>query len=287
MSAAADAHLTGDQRIASECFHRANIPELWDWLYPAWEKCHLNVLEKKPVGDTRIVPNASRDPQRRLNSAQKARVLARDGFRCRYCGIPVIRKAIRDIAVRHYPEAVPWDRANPRERHMGFQALWLQFDHVVPHCHGGASDEENSVISCSLCNFGKDQYTLRQLNLEDPRAREPVPVAWDGLERMRTEATKNKHTTATRSTHLARREKIVTQGNGERRQSYFFPRAWISAGYFYTMPINGKQRWFKLSPSVEAEPVMRSGVSGCRLVCSPQLLTRRGLSPEAHIDSAD
>ncbi|MEI6536720.1 MAG: DUF6508 domain-containing protein, partial [Verrucomicrobiaceae bacterium] len=41
------------------------------------------------------------------------------------------------------------------------------------------------VVSCAVCNFGKDKHTLRQLDLIDPRDRPPVPTDFDGLERFR------------------------------------------------------------------------------------------------------
>ena len=113
-------------------------------------------------------------------------VLRRGGYRCRYCGIPVVHADIRKTASRLYPEAVVWDSRDPARQHAGFQCLWLQFDHVVPHSHGGRSTPDNVVISCALCNFGKDRFTLRQLDLEDPRSREPDPMDYDGLERLRS-----------------------------------------------------------------------------------------------------
>jgi hypothetical protein len=50
----------------------------------------------------------------------------------------------------------------------------------VPHSHGGRSSSENVVISCALCNDGKDKYTLRQLDVADPRITPPAPsrTAW-------------------------------------------------------------------------------------------------------------
>jgi hypothetical protein len=53
------------------------------------------------------------------------------------------------------------------------------------HSRGGRSSESNVVVTCALCNFGKDKYTLRQLDVADPRLTEPVPCEWDGLERFR------------------------------------------------------------------------------------------------------
>ena len=218
----------------------------------------------------------------------KAAVLARDGYRCRYCGIPVIDASIRKIARELYPHAVPWKDNDEREQHAAFQCFWLQYDHVVPHSHGGSSSEDNIVVTCALCNYGKDGYTLRQLGISDPRLRPPEPVSWDGLERLRV-------CTPTRpaprkapyvALETAARAPTPTP-NPARSSAFFLPEAWISSGYLNTPPIDGKQRWFKLGPEVIAEPAVRNGVGGCRLFCDPAQFQRRRLSPEAFLDPED
>jgi 5-methylcytosine-specific restriction endonuclease McrA len=148
----------------------------------------LNVVVPIPGGDSQEVSKDLRDPDRSIAPATRAAVLLRDGYRCRYCGIPVVHADIRKLARRLYPDAVPWDQFDPKKQHAGFACLWMQFDHVVPHSHGGHSSLDNVVISCALCNYGKDKYTLRQLNLADPRQTPPVSSTWDGLERFRKPA---------------------------------------------------------------------------------------------------
>lgn len=40
----------------------------------------------------------------------------------------------------------------------------------------------NLVTSCQSCNYGKYNYTLEQLGLDDPRIRPPSPFSdWTGL----------------------------------------------------------------------------------------------------------
>ncbi|WP_137110630.1 HNH endonuclease [Rhodobacter sp. SY28-1] len=278
LSQAADAHLSGELKSAEALIHEANNPALWAWLYPEWEKCHLNVIDKLPHGDTTPVPKSERDTKRFLTSSDKVALLKRDGYRCRYCGCPVISPEVRKLICRLYPAAAPWDENSPTNRHMGLQALWLQFDHVVPYSHGGCSDVQNSVVSCALCNFGKDKYTLLQLGLEDPRLREVVQVNWDGLNRLlavATPPTKLKFPTPTGSLTVNPVRPIGT---------YFIPGAHISAGYLFTPPIAGKERWFKLGPEVEATQADRRGAVGCVLKCAPNLLIRRGLSPDQFAD---
>ncbi|HSF96943.1 MAG TPA: HNH endonuclease [Thermohalobaculum sp.] len=186
MSSAVDLHLEGNTAQAARHFRHADSPIVWEWLNSAWTGIRQHVVDPNPEGDTRIIPKAERDPDKTIRSEIRHAVLKRDGFRCRYCGIPVVHADIRKIAVKLYPDVVVWDSRDAAKQHAGFQCLWLQFDHVEPHSHGGRSTEENLVVSCALCNFGKDKHTLRQLGLEDPRLRAPDPMDYDGLERLRS-----------------------------------------------------------------------------------------------------
>jgi 5-methylcytosine-specific restriction endonuclease McrA len=61
--------------------------------------------------------------------------------------------------------------------------MWVQFDHLLPHCRGGDNSLDNMVITCAPCNFGRMQYTLDEVGLINPLTREPVRTSWDGLER--------------------------------------------------------------------------------------------------------
>ncbi len=184
LSLAVDAHISGDSKLAAQLFERANSKEAWQWLDRPWIDCHINVVHWKVEGDTSTLPSRERDPDRNIRKAIRDAVLARDGYRCRYCGLPVISADVRKLAHRLYPNAVPWVPADTKQQHAGFQVSWLQFDHVVPHSHGGRSSEENVVISCALCNFGKFNYTLKQLDIEDPRLRPPESSEFDGLTRL-------------------------------------------------------------------------------------------------------
>ena len=186
LNQAVDAHLMGDRLLAEMFFKKAEMRAVWEWLNPGWTRPDLNVVVPAPHGDTQEVSKDLRDPDRNIAPAIRSAVLQRDGYRCRYCGIPVVHVDIRKLAHRLYPDAVPWEPYDVTKQHSGFACFWLQFDHVVPHSHGGRSSPDNVVISCALCNFGKDKYTLRQLNLADPCLTPPVSSAWDGLERFRT-----------------------------------------------------------------------------------------------------
>ncbi|WP_371179699.1 HNH endonuclease [Ahrensia sp. 13_GOM-1096m] len=62
--------------------------------------------------------------------------------------------------------------------------MWLQFDHVVPHSRGRSNHQENIVVSCAPCNYGKAEYSLDELGLKDPRHTESLRTSWDGLTRL-------------------------------------------------------------------------------------------------------
>ncbi|WP_088704765.1 HNH endonuclease [Rhizobium sp. R693] len=288
LSAAAEAHLNGDREVARALFCQADMREIWNWVNPDWETPHRNVRLHKPGGDTQEIPKIERDPLRHPPLHVKAAVLSRDGYRCRYCGIPVIHADVRKIANALYPDAVPWQASDPRKQHAAFQCLWLQYDHVVPHSHGGSSTEDNVVISCALCNYGKDRYTLRQLGISDPRLRPPAPISWGGLECLRACAPPRSRPPKTSAANGDVREALAAApseiSSPAHSNAFFLPGAWIRGEYLYTPTIAGKERWFKIGPELIAEPATRNGINGCRLLCYPALFRRRGLSPEALLD---
>ena len=229
-----------------------------------------------------------RAPTREVKSA----VLARDGFRCRYCGMPVVDASIRRIAHALYPDAVPWHPTVFQQQHAAFQCLWLQYDHVLPHSHGGSSFEENIVISCHLCNFGKDRFTIRQLGISDPRLRPPEPVRWDGLERLRKFGPARARVGRSRQRADERaisdrplRAEAANKTQENKTQAFFLPGAYVQGQYLYTPPLVGKWRWFKLGSGIAADPATRNGVDGYRLTCDPEHLLRRGLAPADFLDS--
>jgi 5-methylcytosine-specific restriction endonuclease McrA len=114
--------------------------------------------------------------------AEKALLLARDGFRCRFCGIPLVRAEMRALIRNSYPEALRWGVRN-QDQHSAFQAMWLQYDHIIPHARGGTNDPSNMLVTCAPCNNGRSNLTLEEVGLSDPRERTPIHTIWDGLER--------------------------------------------------------------------------------------------------------
>lgn len=180
---AVSAHLAGRTDLAEQLIQRADMPAIREWTESIWGG-------KSPYKQSRFVLDAppvfSKDERetRKPTSSQQKLLLLRDGYHCRFCGIPLIRAEIRKRIREFYPRALVWGKPNI-EQHAAFQAMWVQYDHVLPHSRGGSSDIENLVITCGPCNFGRMESTLEEVGLIDPRTREPVRSAWDGLERFK------------------------------------------------------------------------------------------------------
>ena len=180
LDAAVSAHLESEFDLAKDLFSRTNSEAIWNWTDSIWGAnspyVHVQKLESKTEG--------RRDKERMPTAEQKAQLHQRDGFHCRFCGLPVVRPEVRKKICAAYPSQVPWGRTN-KSQHAALQAMWAQYDHVVPHSHRGKNDLDNLVVTCAACNFGKMSYTLEELSLSDPRDRPPIQSLWDGLERFR------------------------------------------------------------------------------------------------------
>lgn len=178
LDAGVSAHLSGHTSIAGNLFKLANDQKVRDWTESIWGSNSQYVK----VNKENSLHTKAKEKNRMPNAEMKRALLKRDGCHCRFCGIPVIHPDIRKLLHKLYPEAIPWGKTNASQ-HAGFQCLWLQYDHVVPHSAGGENTLDNLIITCSACNFGKMNYTLQELGLTDPRSFEPVCSFWDGLVR--------------------------------------------------------------------------------------------------------
>ena len=183
LNAAVSAHLMGRSQLAGELIRAADIPAITDFGESLWGSSsphrHYRAISGVPEASH---PKDQRAKERGPNVATKRQLLLRDGYHCRFCGIPVIRSEVRQRIRKVYPEALRWGDANAQQ-HAAFQLMWAYADHVIPHARGGDSNIANLVITCAGCNFGRRHYTLEEVGVVDPRDREPVRSTWDGLER--------------------------------------------------------------------------------------------------------
>jgi 5-methylcytosine-specific restriction endonuclease McrA len=191
LNRAVDAHLAGDRGLADALLRDANRPSVREWTESLWGSAKANPNQwqfrrVRPVaGSPPHLPKAERVQQRKPSAVEQAAIIAQYGRHCVFCGVPLIRSEVRGVFHRFYPEAVPWGSTN-QSQHAAFQALWLQFDHLLPHSQGGDNSLTNVVVTCAGCNYGRMNNTLEELGLIDPRSRIAPDDTWDGLERVLT-----------------------------------------------------------------------------------------------------
>lgn len=178
---AVSAHQLGDGRLAEYLIRLANMEEVGEWSNSLWGKRSPHVQYRGTPGAEPFLPKIERHVVRMPTLAQRHELHQRDGYHCRFCGIPVMRKEIRQGFMAAYPALSIWGRTHGMQ-HAAFQAIWAQYDHVVPRARGGDNDLNNIVVTCAPCNYGRMSYTLEEVNLVDPREQEPVRSKWDGLE---------------------------------------------------------------------------------------------------------
>lgn len=184
LNAAVDAHNLGEDVTAAKCIKMADIEIIREWTESIWGKGSPYVQYQPVAEGISAIFDAGRVKVRMPNTNEKRLIHARDGYHCRFCDIPVIRKEIRIKIMRFYPEVLSWGRTNTSQ-HAAFQAMWAQYDHLLPHSKGGTNDIENVVLTCAPCNFGRMSYTLEEVGLLDPRTQPILVSAWDGLERFK------------------------------------------------------------------------------------------------------
>ena len=117
--------------------------------------------------------------------AVERQVFKANHHHCVYCQRPVISgemlKAFRTIVG---PSIFGMGTSNAETHGLVF-AHRAVADHLDPRSNGGRTDLENLVTACYACNFGKAQFTLAEIGLEQPRA--SIEAGWDGLESLRNE----------------------------------------------------------------------------------------------------
>jgi hypothetical protein len=183
LDAAVSAHLAGEQKMASRLIMLADMAVIREWLDSVWGAKSPYTLYRPIVDAPPFVGKHGKASTRMPDTTIKRQLIERDGYHCRLCGIPVIREEVRKYLRMRYPEALRWGARNV-DQHAGFQVLWLQYDHVLPHARGGSSSLENMVVACAACNYGRMQYTLEEVGFAPIVSLKPVRSSWDGLERV-------------------------------------------------------------------------------------------------------
>lgn len=186
---AVSAHLAGRISEADALVREADVPAIAQWTESIWgtasPEIHWRIEQTSPLP---FLNRADRPTPRMPDSEVNRQIIDRDGYHCRFCGIPVIPAEVRRKLVQLYPDSARWGRLNC-DQHAALQCLWLQFDHIVPNQRGGPSTFENVVVTCAPCNFGRMEQTIEECGLFHPLERDIGPTwpgfhAWDGLTRL-------------------------------------------------------------------------------------------------------
>jgi 5-methylcytosine-specific restriction endonuclease McrA len=185
---AVSAHLAGKHALADELIRLADLTEIYEWCETLWGKAGP-FSRPLSVNHPPEIPKGQR-VKRGITVNTERELINRDGYVCRFCGIPLVRAATRQRIREVYPEALRWGGSNP-SRHAAFQAMEMHFDHVLPRSRGGSREPEKMVVTCAPCNNGRCNLTIEEVGLSDPRLRQPVRSTWDGLERFQPRLQQN------------------------------------------------------------------------------------------------
>jgi len=182
LSKAADALLVGDLAQAETLLVKADLKPLEEYRYSIAGPINPAIIRQTKL------PVFERLPSRRHSHmptlAVTRQVLARDGYRCRFCGVRVVVKEAQKTFTAALPKAARWGPRN-QDCHFGLAILRASIDHVVPFQRGGSNEPENLVTTCNPCQFGRGVFLLDEVELEDPRKYPPVIDSWDGITRLR------------------------------------------------------------------------------------------------------
>jgi 5-methylcytosine-specific restriction endonuclease McrA len=182
LTEAVAAHCGGDKRDAARLLLASDFAEIGAWYRTIVGPLNPDVHGRPP--NPPLLPLNERKQPRMPTAETKRTIIARDGTHCRFCESPVIPKDVILAISREYPQEGCWSTV-AAEQHRFFQAMTLQFDHVMPHSRGGDSSAENVVITCAACNYGRINWTVAEVALIDPRTMPIKKTLWDGLRSFR------------------------------------------------------------------------------------------------------
>lgn len=182
LARAADALLAGNRDEAVRHVEEADRSDILAWGVPVMSTANPDIIRWRPIDETTL-PRQGRIGSRNPNPKLLDAMYRRDGWRCRFCGAPVIIPDARRRMSELLPGIFRW--TNAHGDHAGFEILSGVADHVQPHSWSGPTSLDNLVSCCAPCNYGRGPALLAEMGLIDPRTRDPYPAnGWDGLSRV-------------------------------------------------------------------------------------------------------
>src|SRR5690606_28277155 len=136
-------------------------PVIGEWIDRIWLGDVPSIHAVRKIdGLPPVLAKEARFVPRNAPLAMKRALVARDGHHCRLCSIPLVRPEVRKELVRLYPNEARWTSNRAADQHRGLQVMWLQYDHIIVHSRGGETSEDNLIVTCAACNFGRAGYML-------------------------------------------------------------------------------------------------------------------------------
>lgn len=184
LSEAAECDKRDDRNGAEEAIRKADFPEIEKWTESLWGKAIPPSTLRRLVEDPQPIPKERQD-KKDVPAEMSRNLVARDGYHCRWCGIPVIPKRVRDYLKGKYGEPMRWVNSGYVE-HAAFKAMTLVEDHLIPRSRDGKTLLNNLIVSCWPCNSGRGNFMPEEMCLIRPIPAEGpwIKSNWDGLKRV-------------------------------------------------------------------------------------------------------
>lgn len=114
LDAAVSAHLAGQHDLAESLICLADMPVIREWTKSLWGTASPHIQYRVVAGAPPGLPHDQRIKVRMPTTAEKQRLHQRDGYHCRFCGIPVIRAEVRQAIKEGLSRCVAVEKQEPR-----------------------------------------------------------------------------------------------------------------------------------------------------------------------------
>lgn len=178
-NAAAERAANGERDTAIDIIRTMRSDEMRHWFVEHGQMSGIHRAKKFEISITPVEPEKL--DVVRVAKPYESVVFKRDFYTCRYCGLRQIAKEVLVAFERAVGASEFKTQGTNALQHGVIHAFKIVADHVLPHAFGGRTTLDNLVSACPGCNYGKWNYTIEQLGLDDPFSRPPLLTNWDGL----------------------------------------------------------------------------------------------------------
>ena len=165
---ALDHATAGDRKRARDLLRACDQAFIQAWFILHAQNAHRFRREYfHPEAITAISPDQRDRPY--PSKSLEREIYDRDLGRCLYCGVDVLLVADQKRLHAFVGDDVFAMGRTNLTRSGAMIATRATADHVIPRSQGGNTTADNLVTACWPCQFGKAEFSPRQLGLEDPR----------------------------------------------------------------------------------------------------------------------